>query len=497
MNLSTAGASRRMREVGIRKVMGSARSALVARFLVESVLVTALAMIVAIGLVQLALPVFNDLAEKELRLGTLAQPDMIGALAAFTLLAGLLAGSYPAFFLSSFKPLWVLKGAGHLQAGGKSIGLRSGLVVFQFFISFCLMVGATVVYRQLQYIQNKKLGYDKEQVLVVRETWRLGPQEALFRDRLLQDSRVTDASISAFLPAGPSASNNYIVYTDDRPTELVKTLRYEVDDRYIPTLGMEIVGGRNFSPGLATDSSAVVINETAVKAFGWNGENALDHTITRTDNDGRKATFSVIGIVRDFHFRPLHERISPLVMSLGNNSGTLILKARTRDLSGLLATVKTHWEASGTETPLDYAFLDESFQATYRAEQKTGRILGIFAGLTIFVACLGLLGLAIFTAEQRRREIGVRKVLGASATGIVLLLSRDFLKLVVIGMVLASPVAWYAMNRWLDDFAYKIDLEWWMFALAGLLAAAVALLTVSFQSVKAALANPVKSLRSE
>ena len=494
MNLSTAGASKRAKEVGIRKVLGSVKMALTNQFLVESFLLTAIALLLAIGIVYLALPFFNDLAGKQLTLNFIANVWLLPALLLFGLLVGILAGSYPAFFLSSFKPISVLKG--RFTSSKNSIGLRSGLVVFQFFISITLMVGTTVVYRQLSYIQNKKLGYDKDQVLVLPETWLLGQKEDVFRNQIMQDNRVISASTSGYLPAGPSNNNNFMVYPETNSTQLVKTIRYDVDYNYISVLGIQLATGRNFSKAYGTDSSGVILNETAAKTFGW-GEKAVGHTITNTNNEGNKGTYRVIGVVKDFHFRSLHERISPLIMMLGHNSGTVIVKVKTKDISGLLASLKTQWNQLAADAPFTYSFMDDRFNDTYKSEQKIGLILGIFAGLTIFVACLGLFGLATFTAEQRTKEIGVRKVLGASVGSIVGLLSKDFLKLVAIAIVLASPVAWYTMNRWLQDFAYKIDITWWMFALAGLLSVSIALLTVSFQSIKAALMNPVKSLRSE
>ena len=495
MNLSTAGASKRAKEVGIRKVLGSVRQSLTSQFLIESLLLTAIALVLAIGLVYVVLPLFNQLAGKELTLNFATTPWLLPGLLALGVLVGILAGSYPAFFLSSFKPVVVLKGV-KFTGDRKSIGLRSGLVVVQFFISITLMIGTTVVYRQLNYIQNKKLGYDKEQVLVLPETWLLDRKEEVFRNQIIQDSRVVNISTSGYLPAGPSNNNNFMVYPETNSTQLVKTLRYDVDYNYIPVLGMQMAAGRNFSKAYGTDSSGVILNETAAKTFGWSN-NALGHTITNTDNDGKSRTYRVIGIVNDFHFKSLHERISPLVMVLGQNTGTVIMKVKTKDIAGLLASLKQQWNQLTADAPFTYSFLDQRFNDTYLAEQKTGRILGIFAGLTIFVACLGLFGLATFTAEQRTKEIGVRKVLGASVSSIVGLLSRDFLKLVAIAIVLASPVAWYLMNRWLQDFAYRIDLTWWVFGLVGLLAVGIALLTVSFQSIKAALMNPVKSLRSE
>jgi putative ABC transport system permease protein len=493
MNLSTAGASKRAKEVGIRKVLGSVKRELVQQFLLESVLLTVISLILAIGFVYLVLPVFNNLAETNLTLDLTARSWLLPGLLLFGLLVGVLAGSYPAFFLSAFRPVAVLKG--RITAGKESLSLRSGLVVFQFFISISLMVSTTVVYRQLRYIQNKELGYNKDQVLLFPE-YDLGSKAEVFREQLRQDPRVVSVSASGYLPAGPSNNNNYTVYPDENKTRLIKTLRYEIDDQYIPTLGMKVIAGRNFSPEFSTDSAGIILNETAVKAFGW-GKDALGHLLTYSNNEGNKTTYRVIGVVQDFHFKSLHEPISPLVMTLGNNSGTLIAKVKTQDIGGLLTTSKKHWNQLTAEEPFSYAFLDERFNQTYQAEQKIGRILGIFAGLTIFVACLGLFGLATFTAEQRTKEIGIRKVLGASVTNIVGLLSKDFLKLVLLANLLAWPIAGWVMHQWLQDFAYRIDLGWWVFALAGVSALLIALFTVSFQAIKAAVANPIKALRSE
>jgi putative ABC transport system permease protein len=498
MNLSTAGASKRAREVGIRKVMGSEKSTLVGQFLLESIMLTAVALVLAVGLVWLALPFFNDLANKNLTLSFTAMPWLLPGLLGLGLVVGVLAGSYPAFFLSSFKPITVLKGGsnfGRFASGRRSIGLRGTLVVVQFCISIILIVGTTVVYQQLRFIQNVKLGYDKEQVLVLQETSRLGQNEQLFKKQLLQDSRVMNVAVSGYVPAGPSFNNNFMVSGDDNAKQFIKGIRYDVDENYIPTLGMKIVVGRNFSPAFGTDSSGIILNETAAKELGWS-EGAVGHTI-KSSNDGGKRIYHVIGVVQDFNFKSLHERIGPLMMTLGDNSGAMLVKVKTRDIPALLQSIEKQWDALAVDEPMLYSFLEENFNATYRAEQKTGQILGLFAGLTIFVACLGLFGLATFTAEQRTKEIGVRKVLGASVTSVVALLSSDFLKLVGIAILIASPVAWYTMDVWLQDFAYKIDISWWVFVLAGLLAVGIALLTVSFQSVKAALMNPVESLRSE
>ncbi|PWU01253.1 MAG: cell division protein FtsX [Bacteroidetes bacterium] len=494
MNLSTAGASKRAREVGVRKVLGSMKWELVRQFLVESFILTGLSMVIALLIVYWAIPIFNNLANQNLSLHLQSNKWVIPTLIGFAIFTGLLAGSYPAFYLSSFNPVTVLKGK--FSSNKKSIGLRSGLVVFQFFVSICLIIGTTVVYRQLSYIQQKKLGYDRDQVMVVEEIYWLGQNKDAFRQQLLQDPRVARVSESGYLPAGSSFSNNYFAYPDTKSTQMVKSVRYDVDYDYIPTLGMDIVAGRNFSKEFGTDSSGVILNETAARAFGWN-QDALGHTITHLENDGKKFTYHVVGVVKDFHFRSLHEMITPLVMIMDRDYSFMIVKTKTKDIQGLIETMKQKWTALTSESPFIYSFLDDRFNNTYKAEQNIGNILGIFAGLTIFVACLGLFGLATFTAEQRTKEIGIRKVLGANVSGIVSLLSKDFLKLVFVAFIIACPVAWFVMNKWLQEFAYRTQINWWIFVSAAFIAIIITIITISFQAIKAALANPVNSLRSE
>jgi putative ABC transport system permease protein len=498
MNLSTAGASKRAKEVGIRKVLGSVKYELIAQFLIESVILTLLSLVLALILVKIALPFFNDLSGKNLDLNFLQNPLMILGILLFGLLVSVLAGSYPAFYLSSFKPISVLKNK--ISANRNSISFRSALVVFQFIISVSLIVGTTVVSQQLSYIQNIKLGYDKEQLLVLRNSYLLGNNEEVFKQQLLKDSRVASVTTSAYLPAGPSNSNLTASFPDDKPNQNTRVRIYEIDENYISTMGMKIVEGRNFSKEFTSDSSknapTIIVNETLAKTFGW-GKNAVGHSVNVfTDNVGGKKALKVIGVVKDFHFKSLHEEIYPLMMVWQKSSG-LIVKVKTKDIAGLLATMKIQWNSFKSEEPFTPAFLDELYNKTYLSEQKTGTILSIFAGLTIFIACLGLFGLATFTAEQRTKEIGVRKVLGANISQIVALLSKDFLKLVLIACIIAFPLGYYAMNLWLQDFVYRINISWWVFVLAGISAIIIALLTVSYQAIKAALMNPVKSLKAE
>jgi len=492
INLSTASASKRAKEVGVRKVMGSDKTELVKQFMLESVLLTFVALFIAFLLVQLALPVFNQLSGKSLSLGYAIKPW--AAFLGLGLLVGILAGIYPAFYLSSFKPISIIKGK--LGTANKSMGLRSGLVVFQFFISVSLIISTLVVYQQMQFIHNKKLGYNKEQLLVLPNSGALGKNEQLFKEEMLKDPRVVNATVSGYKPAGPTNNNNSLAYPEGKENQMMKTLEYHVDEQYLPTFEMQLAAGRNFSKAFATDSAAMVINETAAKAFGW-GNNAIGQRITRQNSvRGKNFTYTVIGVVKDFNFKSMHEPVTPLLMVLLPEPG-LIVKVRTGDVAGLLLSMKQEWEKFNVEEPFTYSFMDELYNKTYLAEEKTGKILNVFTVLTILVACLGLFGLAIYTTEQRTKEIGIRKVLGASVFQVTNMLSKDFLKLVLIACVFAFPLSYWLMQKWLQDFAYRITISWWIFALAALIALFIALATVSFQAVKAALANPVKSLRAE
>ena len=491
INLSTAGASKRAKEVGIRKVAGSGKLQLIRQFLFESLLITFFALLIAFVLLQLALPWFNNISGKQLSIGL----NPVLAFIMLGLIVGLAAGIYPAFYLSSFKPIAVLKGK---PAGNnKNFALRSGLVVFQFFISVALIIGTIVVYQQMKYIQNKDLGYNKNQVITIPNSWALGANEKVFKQQMQQDPRVLNATMSWYKPTEPNNYNNALGYPAGNDNLIVSGVNYYVDEQYIPTLGMQMISGRNFSKDFATDSSAIILNETAAKALGWNAETAIDKTVIRQNSSkGDNFPFHVIGVVKNFNFKSLHEAISPLYMTLQPEGG-LIFKVTNSDISGLLAAMKTKWDSYNTEEPFTFSFMDDYFNKAYAAEQKTGTILNIFAILTIFVACLGLFGLATYTAEQRKKEIGIRKVLGASVTQVTQMLSKEFLKLVLISSLIAFPAAWWGMNKWLQNFAYRIDISWWVFAAAGLAALAIALLTVSFQAIKAAVANPVKALRTE
>ncbi|GAB4047516.1 ABC transporter permease [Spirosoma litoris] len=491
MNLSTAGSVGRAKEVGIRKVLGSVRKQLVSQFLTESVLLTTLALLLALGLVVLLLPGFNALAGKQFTASTIFNGQILAGAVLACLVIGLLAGSYPAFVLSSFKPITVLKGK--LQVDLRSGWLRNILVTGQFVVSIAIIIATIVANQQLRFIQTKKVGFDKEQVLVLHDTQVLGSKLTAFKAELAKLSSVNRVALAGFLPAGTSRqSQDGIRFRDGSRTGNHLTKSYFVDEDYLPTLGIKMAQGRNFSKAFPTDNTAALLNEAAVRAYGF--KNPIGQQLS-TVGDGER-TYTVIGVVKDFHFASMHQRIAPLILFYGGDNGQLALRIQTDDIPRLLSTIEQMWKAE-TDNPFVYSFLNERFNTMYQADQRIGQLFGIFAGLAVLISCLGLLGLAAFTTHQRTKEIGVRKVLGASVGGIVRMLLSSYLKLILIALVIASPIAGYTMSQWLRDFAYKIDVEWWVFALAGGMATIVAILTVSYQAIKAAMMNPVKSLRSE
>ena len=500
MNLSTARSASRAREVGVRKVLGSAQGNLVRQFLTESILFSILAMILAIGLVELFLTPFNNIAGIKLTFSLFDHWWMAFSLIILTILVGIIAGSYPAFYLAAFKPVEVLKG--EVRASKKSGRFRSGLVVFQFAISIGLIISIMLVYRQLEYVSKKDLGFDKENVIIIPNARRLGNQLEAFRQELKQQSQVISASISSAIPAHSGFGGT--LYKGEPPEETDKGFSITEEDQefknfsadydYIETMKMEIISGRNFSPEFASDSSAFLINEAVARRFGWEDPVGKDIYVTGWEGQPR---YRVVGLLKDYHLESLHNDISPVVMSLGTTGNYLLARIQPGDTKRTLAMIEDKWREFAPNIPFGYSFLDEDFDALFRAEQRFGKIVSYFTGLTIFIACLGLFGLVAFTAERRTKEIGLRKALGASVRQIVSMLSREFLVLVLIANVIAWPVAWYAMNRWLEDFAYRIDLGLGTFILAGLLALVIALATVSYQAIKAATANPVEALRYE
>ncbi len=492
-NLSTARAVKRAREVGIRKVMGSIKKQLIFQFLTESVLLTFCATLCSYILIFLLLPYFNQLANKNVSFSFFLSYQSILVMLSLSFLAGILAGIYPAFFLSSFNTIKVLKGASHAQ-GTQKKPLRSSLVVFQFFVSIALIIATIIVYQQLHFMQNKKLGYDKDRVLFMPDARLLGNNQTAFEQQVLQDSRVVSASISRYVPGGEfmDGTEIYPKNATSNGTEIHANI-YHVDYDYLRTLGIHVLQGRNFSKDFPTDSSGVVINEAAVRELGWSGTNSIGKTIVRSGQQ----EFKVIGVVADFNYASVKQKIAPMMMMLGNNFGGLIIKIKTNDVKGFLADLKKRWDAFTPDGPLDYNFLDDKFAALYINEQRTQQIFSAFTFLAIIIASLGLFGLSAFVIEQRTKEIGIRKVLGASVQQVLLLVSKEFLLLVCIAFIISIPVTWWAMHAWLQDFAYRVNISWWIFFIAGLFAILIALITISFQAIKAAIANPVKSLRTE
>ena len=499
MNLSTARSANRAKEVGIRKVAGSLRTNLITQFLTESILTSFLSLLLAIGIAALLMPLFNQLAGKQMTVLTLFSTWLLPVLIALVIVVGCIAGSYPAFYLSSFQPVQVLKGS--IAKGFKSSWLRSGLVIFQFFISISLIIGTIVIYNQLTYIRSREIGYNRDQVLVINNTYALDKKIKSFRQDLLKISGVQSATIAGSLPTETAYGQNGWFKDATLDAKQVNILTdFYADQNYIPTLGMQITAGRNFSTDFLTDSSAVIVNETAAKLLGF--KNPLNETLYRpsgyASNGGfASRPFHIIGVVKDFNFNSMHDKVGPLIIELSENYGRIAMRINSQNIPALISEVEKKWNSMSPGQLFSYSFLDADFNKIYNAEQRTGKLFITFAIFAIFIACLGLFGLVTYAAEQRIKEIGVRKVLGASVGEIVAMISKDFIKLVLIAFVIAFPIAWWMMNKWLQSFAYRINISWWVFALAGLLTIGIALITVSFQAIKAAIANPVKSLRTE
>lgn len=490
MNLSTARSSNRAREVGVRKVLGSPRKHLIAQFLTESTLITLAGTIIAFIIAKATLPAFNNLSGKNISINTEVMAWLVPALLIQTLVIGCLAGAYPAMFLSGFQPVKVLKGK--WSAHFKGSRLRSTLVVFQFAVSVFLIIGTLVVYDQLKFIQNRDIGYNRNHVLIIKNTYELRNQASLFKREIKQLPGVINATLTGYLPTSGYRSNDVMYKSQSKNSkETLFPQMWTVDHDYIKTLGMQLSSGRNFSDKLPTDSNSVVINETAARFFGTG--NAANKKLY----DGSLKPYTVIGVVKDFNFSSLRDNVTPMVLFLGKNTDNLAVKVKTSDLPTLLSAIKNKWAALSPNNQFNYSFMDADFDATYRSEQRMGRIFIIFTSLAIIIACLGLFGLSAYDAEQRHKEIGIRKVLGASVATIVRMLSLDFIKLVGIAILIASPVAWLVMHQWLQDFAYRITVSWFTIAVAASAATLIALTTIGFQTLKAAMSNPVDSLKSE
>lgn len=491
MNLSTASAAGRAKEVGLRKTLGSDRKSMMFQFLFESVLYVVLATLISFLLIWLLLPWFNQLAGKTLTMQILTEPWFLGMLGALVLGIGFLAGSYPAFYLTAFNPVEVLKGK--VARGARSGGFRRTLVVGQFFISIGLIACTILVNQQLQYMQNKNLGINKEQSIVLTNTARLDSNREPFKEELMSDSRVMAASYSNFTVPG---TNNVTVFQRPNQDQDYIMALYYADHEQQEALGFEMADGRFFNRDFATDTAAIVINEAAVKEMGF--DEAVGEDIYYP---GNQRTYKVVGVMKNFNFESLRNEIMPLAMMLTDSRSSIanemIVRFDTQNPSEAVDIVEKTWAEYAGGEPLDYNFLDDDFDQLFRQEQRLGNVFTAFTLIAIFIACLGLLGLSAYMTEQRRQEIGIRKVLGATTGSILTLLSTEFVKLTGIAFLLAVPVAWYFISDWLQNFAYRIEVSPMIFVLTAAATAVIVLLTISWQTMKAALMNPVESIRTE
>ncbi len=498
MNLSTARSASRAKEVGIRKVLGTKKTTLITQFLVESTVTAFISLIIAIGIVYFVLPLFNDVAAKSLHIKDLFDIRLLSFIIIIPFVVGILAGSYPAFYLSKFKPIAVLKG--NSKSSFKKSNLRNTLVVFQFATSIILIIGTIIVYQQLHYIQTAKLGFAKDQVLVIDRAYALNKNVDAFKNEVLRMPGVSSGTVSSYLPVANSSrsDNTYSSGPVMNSKNGIDMQTWGVDYDYLKTMGMEIAQGRNFSKDFGADSSAILITETTAKMIGLKDPVGKSLYIPSSlQGNNSMVALNIIGVVKDFHFESMKQSIGPLCMRLFPSQGLVSFKINATNATGLIKSIEHTWKTLAPGMPFSYRFMDESFNEMYRSEQRAGTIAIVFAVLAVLIACLGLFGLVTYMAEQRTKEIGIRKVLGASVNNVVLMLSKDFLLLVFLAAVIAFPVAWWAMHKWLQDYVYRVNIGWWVFAVAGSIALLIAIVTVSFQAIKAALANPVKSLRTE
>lgn len=491
VNLTTARSAERAKEVGIRKVVGAAKGLLARQFVSESVLLCLLAFVFSILLSAALIPLFNNLAGKTVVSGIFADPSFLVYMLLAAILIGVLAGIYPALVLSSFEPVTVLKG--RFTTSIKGILLRKGLVTVQFAISIALIIATMIVYIQMNYMRNRDLGFSKDQMLVINTEG--DPKREAFKESLRGLTGVKSTAASSSVPGGPNRGAYSEIENKSGELQVANLDLYFVDFDYIRQFGLKMAAGRPFSREFGTDTTqAMVMNEAAVKLLGYaQPEDAIGRRFKQWGREGK-----IVGVIKDFHFRSLQETIKPLTMRIEPGGTELVsVKIEGNRLKETVAAVEEKWKELIPGRPFSYYFMDEFFDRQYRSEERFEKLFFNFAILAIFISCLGLLGLASHSTMQRTKEIGVRKVMGASIASIVGLLSRDFLKLVLIAFVMASPIAYFGMDRWLENFAYRTDIYWWVFVIAAVLSTAIAFATVSFQSIRAAVMNPVKSLRSE
>ncbi|RRQ50391.1 ABC transporter permease [Maribacter algicola] len=494
MNLATARSLERAKEVGIRKVIGANKKGLVYQFLGESLTMVFLASVLGIALVFLCLPAMRTITGKPFLTEEIFDSSTVLLYAGMAFIIGLLSGSYPAFVLSSFKPSSVLKGVFRTSQNGNR--LRKGLVIFQFSLSIALIASTVIVYFQLGFMLDKNLGFDREQQLVIDFNWDgevLDNMETI-KSEFMELPEVVSVAGSRTVPGSHFPAAGTSIQTQEGQMKNFDPFLYEIDFDFIPHYEIEVVAGRPYSREFVTDSTqAMVVNEAAAKSFGYADPQKI--VGKRFEQWGREGT--IIGVVKDFNYLSLHQKVAPLTMRYSQYGKYLSLKVKSDNIQQAISNIENKWAELAPHRPFLYSFLDQSFNQQYEADFKFKNLFTIFSFLAILIACLGLLGLATYSAVQRTKEIGVRKVLGAEVSSIALLLSKDFLKLVLLAILIATPFSWYAMNKWLNDYAYQIDIQWWVFALSGGIALAIAIATVSFQAIKAARANPVKSLRTE
>ncbi len=498
MNLSTARSEKRAKEVGVRKVMGAEKSALIWQFLGESFMMCVMALILALMLVQILLPYFNELTQKNIHF--FDEPGLLFWIVGLTLLTGLFAGLYPAFYLSAFKPVSVLKGK--IINSFSATAFRKGLVIFQFTISICLVFAAIVIWQQLDYLNNEQLGFNKNQKLILPLNDGYLNSESNYialKNELLKYPEIKSVTSGSAYP-GIANLNDMLFFSEGKTkNDNVDIHLTAVENDYIETLGFQLLSGRAFSKEFTGDSAGIILNETAVKQLGYTVANAVGRKI-QYDVNNFKGALQIVGVVKDFNFESLHNQIQPCGFTtsvFANRYGYVIVSLNTNNYAGSLKKIKDTWATLNPSTPFEYSFLDQDFQRNYEKEQRTSGIVAYFTAIAILIACMGLFGLSAFAAEQRIKEIGIRKVLGASVSQVTMLLSKDFIKLVSIAVLVASPLAWWTMNKWLQNFAYQVNISWWIFFAAGTTALLIALITISFQAIRAAVANPVKSLRTE
>ena len=500
MNLSTARSMKRAKEVGVRKVLGSRRGDLIQQFMTEAIGYSLAAGLVALAITQLTLPWFNNLIGVELSMADFFGGWTLIAALAIVSLTGLLAGSYPALYLSGFKPITALKNKVAARNDGHH-QIRNGLVVFQFAISIALITATFIILQQIQFSKND-LGLNEENVLIIPNMERLGGQSEAFKEELEKLPEVLHSTRSSDLPTRGFFGDFYVPETDGKSNQLAPDLSlmsYMVDDDFVETMDIALLEGRDFDKQYGTDNQSVILNEAAVKFVGW--ENPIGQYIRYPGNQNQR--FQVVGVMKDFHTHSFRNQIIPFALfhesseTYNINQEFIALRLQKGSESKVIQEAKTILANFNDGVPFNFTFLNEDYNSLYQSETRIGSILGVFTTLSIFIACLGLLGLIAYTIEQRRKEIGIRKVLGASVSGIIGLLAKDYLKLVLIAFLIAIPFSWYFMTDWLNDFAYRIDLEWWMFAIAGIAAVVIAFATIGIQSARAALVNPIESLKTE